>query len=77
MSEAVIVALVSLAGTLLGSFGGILTANRLVNYRLEQLEEKVSRHNSVMERTFRLEGRMNEAEHDITELKQERKGRVQ
>ena len=69
MSEVVLVALLSLAGTLIGSFGGILTANKLSNYRIEQLEKKVEKHNQVMERTFKLEGRMTEAEHDIRDLK--------
>ncbi len=69
MSEGVLVALLSLAGTLLGSLGGILTANRLASYRIEQLEKKVEKHNQVMERTFCLEGRMTEAEHDIRDLK--------
>jgi hypothetical protein len=42
----------------------------LTQYRLKKLEEKVEKHNSVIERTFRLEGRMNEAEHDLKDLKQ-------
>ena len=57
MSDGVIVGLLSLVGTLGGTFGGILVANKLVNYRLEQLEKKVDKHNSVIERTFRLEER--------------------
>lgn len=69
MSEGVLVALLSLAGTLLGSLAGILTASRLTNYRIEQLEKKVETHNKVVERTFKLEGRMTEAEHDIRDLK--------
>lgn len=69
MNSSVLVALLSLLGTLVGSMGGILTANRLTNYRIEQLEKKVEKHNQVMERTFCLEGRMTEAEHDIRDLK--------
>ena len=69
MTDTILVALLSLAGTLIGTAGGILAANRLTNYRIEQLEKKVARHNSVIERTFRLEGRMNEAEHDIRDLR--------
>lgn len=69
MSETVMVGLLSLVGTLVGTIGGIVASNRLTAYRLEQLEEKVNKHNNVIERTFRLEGRMNEAEHDIRELK--------
>lgn len=69
MSEAMIVAVLGFAGTLLGSLFGVLTAQKLTQYRLGQLEEKVGRHNQLIERTFRLEGRMDEAEHDIRDLK--------
>ena len=57
MSEGLLVAILSLVGTLGGTFSGIIVANRLVNYRLQQLEIKVDKHNSVIERTFKLEGR--------------------
>lgn len=69
MNSSVLVSIFSLTGTLIGSIAGILTANRLSNYRIAQLEKKVEMHNQVMERTFRLEGRMTEAEHDIRDLK--------
>lgn len=55
MSEAVIVAVLALIGTLGGTFGGILTANKLTNFRIEQLEKKVEKHNSVIERVYQLE----------------------
>ena len=63
------VAGMSLIGTLAGTFGGILVANRLTTYRIDKLEKRVSEHNKVVERTYRLEGRMTEAEHDIRDLK--------
>lgn len=69
MSEAVLVALLGFAGTLLGSLCGILAAQKLTQYRLAQLEEKVNKHNNLIERTYRLEGRMDEAEHEIRDLK--------
>jgi hypothetical protein len=69
MSETIIVALLSLAGTAIGSVVGIMTSQRLIEYRLKQLEEKVNKHNQIVERTFKLEGRMNEVEHDIKDLK--------
>ena len=69
MNEAIIVALLGFAGTLMGSLFGILTAQKLTQYRLSQLEDKVNKHNNLIERTFRLEGRMDEAEHDIRDLK--------
>lgn len=63
------VAAMSLIGTLAGTFGGILVSNRLTTYRIEQLEKKVAQHNSVIERTYRLEGQMTEVQHDIRDLK--------
>ena len=69
MTEGIWVAIISLLGTLGGTLGGILISNRLTVYRLAQLEEKVNRHNQVIERTFKLEGRMTEAEHDIRDIK--------
>ena len=59
--------------TAVSSFLGVYMSNRkghaLTAYRMEQLENKVNKHNQVIERTFRLEGRMDEAEHDIRDLK--------
>ena len=46
-----------------------MASARLTQYRLKKLEEKVQAHNSLIERTYRLEGRMTEAEHDIRDLK--------
>lgn len=50
MTEAIVVAVLSLVGTLFGSIAGILTANKLSNYRIEQLERKVEKHNKLVER---------------------------
>lgn len=55
MSDTVVVAMLSLVGTLCGSLFGILTANKLTNYRIEQLEAKVEKHNKVIERVYNLE----------------------
>lgn len=55
MSEAVIVAVLGFIGTIVGSAIGVLTANKLVNYRIEQLEKKVDKHNNLVERTYHLE----------------------
>ncbi len=50
MAPEIIVALCSLAGTLLGSIGGIIVSSKLTNYRLKQLEHKVDKHNCLVER---------------------------
>lgn len=55
MSETVMVAIISLVGTLAGTFGGIMTSNRLTGYRIEQLERKMEKYNNLIERTFKLE----------------------
>ena len=68
MSSEIIVALLGLVGTLAGSFLGVLAAQKLTQYRLQQLEEKVNKHNNLIERTCRLEGRMTEAEHRLNSL---------
>ena len=68
MTDTVIVAIISLLGTLLGSFGG----TQLVKYRIEQLEKKVEKHNSIVERTYNIEEKVKVANHRIEDL--ERKG---
>lgn len=50
-----IVALIGLAGSAIGSFAGIAVNSKLTAYRIEQLEKKVDKHNTVIERTFKLE----------------------
>lgn len=62
MSEGVIVALIGLGGSALGSLLGVIVSNKLTLYRLEQLEKKVEKHNTVIERTYKLEER--QAVHD-------------
>ena len=62
--------IVSIIGTLGGSLGGILVANKLTNYRVEQLEKKVEKHNGIVERTYKLEGQVEEIQHDIRDLKE-------
>lgn len=69
MSDEVIVALIGLAGSAAGAFGGILVSSRLTQYRLEQLEKKVQAHNNLIERTYKLEGQMVEVQHDIRDLR--------
>lgn len=69
LSDAIIVALLGLLGTLAGSFLGVIASQKLTQYRLERLEKKVDLHNSVIERTYILEGEMREAQHDIRDLK--------
>ncbi len=52
---ALIVGSLSLAGTLFGSYFSNRKSSALIAYRLEQLEEKVNKHNGVIERVYKLE----------------------
>lgn len=65
----IIAALLGLLGTLAGSFLGVLASQKLTNFRLQALEDKVNKHNSLIERTYKLEGEMTEVIHDIRDLK--------
>lgn len=70
MSDIVVVALISGAFTLVGSTLGVVTSARMTNYRIGQLEKKVEKHNNVVERMFRVEGRLTEVEHDVVGLRE-------
>ncbi|HZJ75619.1 MAG TPA: hypothetical protein VFD25_03420 [Clostridia bacterium] len=50
MTSEMIVAVFSLAGTLIGTFGGIIASAKLTNYRIVQLEKKVDKHNGFATR---------------------------
>ena len=80
MDPTIITALIGLAGSILvaiisyaASRKGIKEASienaRLIAYRLEELEKKVEKHNSIVERTYKLEGQMAEVQHDIRDMK--------
>lgn len=70
MSEVIIVAVLSLIGTVTGSVLGIAASNKVTIYRIEQLEKKVDKHNSVIERTFLLEEKMKENERRIEKIEE-------
>lgn len=77
MSE-VITAALSLVGTLVGTLGGIALSSNLTNYRIEQLEKKVEKHNNLITRTYKLEPefavmdeRVRVANHRIEDLEKE------
>ena len=67
MSE-IIVALIALAGTALGTFGGILTSSKLTNYRLKQLEDRVAEHNNYARRMPVVEEKIKVLNHRVEDL---------
>ncbi len=68
MTNDITVSLISLLGTLGGSFLGILTSQKLSNYRIGQLEEKVNKHNNLIERMYIVEERTKENTRRIDDL---------
>lgn len=68
MDTAVIVAIISLVGTLGGSFGGVLVSSKLTNYRLQQLENKVHEHNNYARRLPVVEEQIKDINHRVADL---------
>ena len=69
MQPEVIVGLLSCTGTIIGTLGGIIATSKLTNFRLQQLEEKVNKHNNLVERMYKVEGQVQENINDIREIK--------
>lgn len=68
LSDVVIVAIVGALGSVLGSLIGILAANKLTTYRIEQLEQKVDKHNNLIDRTYKLERQYAILEQHVADL---------
>lgn len=69
MSSEILVGLIAFAGTLVGTFGGIVTSARLTNYRIEQLEKKVDKHNAFAERIPLIEQHLEMLDNEIEDIK--------
>jgi hypothetical protein len=70
MNSEIAVALLSLAGTLLGTFGGIFASSKLTAYRIEQLEKKVDKHNNFAQRIPLVEEKIKVINHRIDDLEE-------
>jgi Na+/glutamate symporter len=71
MTEIVVAALAML-GTVIGSLSGVMAANRLTNYRIEQLEKKVDKHNELLERMVLTEEKVKVFDHRLEGLEKRR-----
>lgn len=69
MTEAVVVAILSLIGTFAGSFSGM----KLMSYRIEQLEKKVDRYATITERIPVIEEQIRGIEHRLEDLERKMK----
>ena len=68
MDNSVIIALISLAGTLVGSLGGILVSGKLTAYRIQQLECRVAEHNNFARRMPVIEEQIKVINHRLNDL---------
>ena len=66
----IVVAVIALAGTAIGRLGGILAASKLMNYRIEQLEKKVDKHNNVVERIAVVEVKLSDQAVELKRIHQ-------
>jgi ABC-type lipoprotein release transport system permease subunit len=73
MTTEIVVAVIGLLGSGLGAFGGVVISAKLTTYRIEQLEKKVDKHNTVIERTFILEEKIKVANNRISDLEDKEK----
>ena len=55
---AILNTIISLAGSLVGTFAGIFATSKLTEYRLKELEKTVEKHNNLIERTYRIEDKI-------------------
>ncbi len=68
METEIIVALIALAGTVLGSGGGVLVSSKLTAYRLQQLEKRVAEHNQYARRMPVVEEQIKVINHRVADL---------
>ena len=65
METTIVIALISLIGNLIGTLGGILVTSKLTNYRLGLLEEEVKKHNTLIDRMYKVETRVTVIEDEL------------
>ena len=81
MNTEIIVALIASGGGFLGSLVGVIASSKLTTYRIQQLENKGEKHNTVIERTYKLEEteavmqeQIRVANHRIADLEKQMEG---
>ena len=68
MSGEVVVALITLLGSAIGTIGGIFATNKMTAYRIEQLEKKFDKNNKVVERSYEAEKNISVISKEIKKL---------
>lgn len=72
MSSTVIVALISFAGTLIGTAGGIIASSKLIDYRLGQLEKKVDSFSKAVSKIPVIEEKINNINRRIAKVESDK-----
>ena len=72
MDSSVLAVIITGSATVLCTVLTVFGGNKLIGYRIEQLEKKVEKHNSVIERTALLEEKMKVTEHRLEDLENDR-----
>ena len=55
MTESIITSIIGIIPTILVAIVSIVSNNQIVKVKIEELEKKVDKHNSIIERTYKLE----------------------
>lgn len=69
MTPEVLHALISAIAVIVSGLISAIVSNKLMTYRIEQLEKKVDKHNTVIDRTYHLEAEVEVIENEINNLK--------
>lgn len=65
MESTIIVALITLFGTLGSGVLSAVISNKLIKYRVDQLEKKVNQHNNLIDRMYKAESSIELLEEEI------------
>ena len=69
MNPEVLHALINAVSVIVSGLIAAIVSNKLMAYRIEQLEKKVDKHNSVIDRTYHLEAQVEVLENEVENLK--------
>lgn len=72
MTDTVIIAIIAAIGTVLSGIVSAIMANRVTVYRIDNLTKEVEKHNKVIERTFRLEQKVDDMDGRLTRVESSR-----
>lgn len=72
MTETVIIAIIAAVGTILSGIISAIMANRVTVYKIDALTKEVEKHNNVIERTFKLEQKVEDMDDRLNNIERNR-----